>query len=206
MLFRIMLVNNVLWPRFRFLLISVTDYSSARVEILETSTAGDCAYKPLGWALIRLAYKSSSNFFTNLRENMRAGGKGASLARDFLRCLPKWNASQAMNSASGRVFTAFAQQTTRTSCGLNDHEARRVDFLCFVRQKRARERLCQLPEPEMRSEGLWESLSLDINLHLNKWKVQWIEWPSEWQKWCKRVLSRHSPSLRSMAVLVGRTK
>ena len=36
---------------------------------------------------------------------MRAGGKGASLARDFLRCLPKWNASQAMNSASGRVFT-----------------------------------------------------------------------------------------------------
>ena len=42
-------------------------------------------------------------------------------------------------------------------------EARAVDFLCFLRKKRARERASrwgQLPEPEMRSEGLWQSLKI----------------------------------------------
>ena len=31
---------------------------------------------------------------------------------------------------------------------------RAIDFLCFLRQKRAKERRGQLPEPEMKSEGL----------------------------------------------------
>ena len=41
----------------------------------------------------------------------------------------------------------------------HEREVRALDFLCFLRQKRARECWGQLPEPEMRSEGLWESLS-----------------------------------------------
>ena len=46
---------------------------------------------------------------------------------------------------------------------LYEREARAVDFLCFLRKKRARERASrwgQLPEPEMRSKGLWESLKI----------------------------------------------
>ena len=38
----------------------------------------------------------------------------------------------------------------------HEREARVVDFLCFLQQKRAGEH--QLPEPEIRSEGLWKSL------------------------------------------------
>ena len=42
----------------------------------------------------------------------------------------------------------------------HEGEVRAVDFLCFLRQKRARERELwgQLPEPEMRSEGLRKSM------------------------------------------------
>ena len=46
----------------------------------------------------------------------------------------------------------------------HEHEAQGVDFLCFLRRKRAREpeRWGQLPEPEKRSEGLWESLMMPL--------------------------------------------
>ena len=44
----------------------------------------------------------------------------------------------------------------------NEREAQ-VDFLCFVRQE-ASERL---PEPEMRSEALWESLDLPLPCSLH---------------------------------------
>ena len=43
----------------------------------------------------------------------------------------------------------------------HEGKARAVDSFSFLRRKRARKR-GQVPEPEMRSEGLWESLSLAL--------------------------------------------
>ena len=47
--------------------------------------------------------------------------------------------------------------TSRAQIFFYEREARAVEILCFLRQKRARKRAScggQLPEPEMRSEGL----------------------------------------------------
>ena len=46
----------------------------------------------------------------------------------------------------------------------HEREVRALYFLCFLRQKRARER--KLPEPEMSSEGLWESLLWNENYRI----------------------------------------
>ena len=57
-------------------------------------------------------------------------------------------------SASGRFFMFSAAKARERA---RERELDLVDFLCFLRQKRARAG-GQLPEPEMRSEGLWGSV------------------------------------------------
>ena len=64
-----------------------------------------------------------------------------------------------VNTASRMESRGEGKGTNYTSLQVelnfvHEREARALDFLCFLRQKRARECWGQLPKPEMRSEGL----------------------------------------------------
>ena len=64
-----------------------------------------------------------------------------------------------VNTASRMESNGEGKSTDQTCLQVqlkffHEREARALDFLCFPRQKRAREYWGQLPEPEMRSEGL----------------------------------------------------